>query len=321
VCNDSESDSDPVIVTAAQPNPLKTPLSTFFRMLLRSLGQVVLQPNAFTGACLLAAWLLSGPRLACAASIGAIAANLNAKLAGCPDADTRAGLHGFNGALAGLVAFILIADPVLASVVSIVVASCTAWLLRPWSRWLRMRGLCYFSSPYLILTWLWLPFLASHTPATNSLPIHPLDTLRFGTGVLASLAQAGFASGPLAGVLVLIGIAGASRKQAQYGLIGAALGCAAHLLLRANPGLLDTGLLGFNGALTALALAGLGAGFVPVLGGIAISVLLQTAAVHFGWPALTAPFVLAAWSIQWLQRRITHEPIAQASGAQRATTN
>jgi urea transporter len=317
VCNDPEPDSDPANVTDAQSSPL----STLFRTLLRSLGQVVLQPNAFTGICLLAAWLLSGPRLACAALIGAIAANLNAMLAGCPEADTRAGLHGFNGALAGLVAFILIADPLLASVVSIVAASCTAWLLQPWSRWLRMRGLGYFSSPYLIVTWLWLPLIASRAPAASSMPVHSLDALRFGHGVLASLAQAGFTSGAPAGLLVLIGIAAASRKQALYGLIGAGVGSAAHLLLGASPGSLDAGLLGFNGTLTALALTGIGVGFVPVLAGIAISVLLQAAAVHFGWPSLTAPFVLAAWSIQWLQRRITHEPATQASDAQRATTN
>ncbi|WP_233835206.1 urea transporter [Paraburkholderia sp. ZP32-5] len=312
-------------MTAPQPNAPNTALSTalraWLRTLLRSLGQVVLQPNAFTGVCLLAAWLLSGPRLACAALIGAIAANLNATLAGCPEADTRVGMHGFNGALAGLVAFILIADPLLAAIVSIAAASCTAWLLRPLSRWLRMRGLCCFSSPYLIITWLWLPFLAGHMRAASALPVHSLDALRFGNGVLTSLAQSAFAPGPLAGVLVLIGIAGASRKQALYGLIGAALGCAMHLLLHASPGLLDSGMLGFNGALTALALAGLGIGFAPVLGGVAISVLLQMAAAHFGWPALTAPFVLAAWSIQWLQRRNTHEPVAQASGAESASTN
>jgi urea transporter len=41
-----------------------------------------------------------------------------------------------------------------------------------------------------------------------------------------------------------------------------------------------------------------------MLAGIAMSVLLQAAAMHFGWPALTAPFVLATWSIQSLWRRL-----------------
>ncbi|MFT4067206.1 urea transporter [Paraburkholderia sp.] len=319
MCDDPESNSAAAAVTDAQPNPLSTLLRTLIRTLLRSLGQVVLQPNAFTGACLLAAWLLSGPRLACAALIGAIAANVNAALAGCPEAEAHAGLHGFNGALAGLVAFIFIADPLTASAVSIAAASGTAWLLRPWSRWLRRRGLSAFSSPFLIVTWLWLPLVASRSPTLGSMPFHPPDAVRFGSGVLAGLAQAGFASGVPAGLLVLLGIAAASRKQALYGLVGAGLASAAHLLLGATAGSLDAGQLGFNGALTALALAGVG--FAPALGGIAISVLLQAVAVHFGWPAMTAPFVLAAWSIQWWQRRIAREPARQASNAQRVTTN
>ena len=84
--------------------------SAALRTLLRSLGQIVLQPNAFTGACLLAAWLVCDPRLACAALMGAIAANVSAVLAGYQEDDTRAGLHGFNGALAGL-AFVAVTDP------------------------------------------------------------------------------------------------------------------------------------------------------------------------------------------------------------------
>src|SRR5258708_17240079 len=56
--------------------------SAALRTLLRSFGQIVLQPNAFTGACLLGAWLLYDPRLACAALIGAISANVSALLAG-----------------------------------------------------------------------------------------------------------------------------------------------------------------------------------------------------------------------------------------------
>ena len=126
--------------------------SAALRTLLRSLGQIVLQPNAFTGACLLGAWLLYDPRLACAALIGAIAANVSAVLAGYREDDTRAGLHGFNGALAGLAAFSFISDNATAAAVAILAATGTAWLLEPWSRWLRARGLGYFSSPCLIVT-------------------------------------------------------------------------------------------------------------------------------------------------------------------------
>lgn len=118
--------------------------SAALRTLLRSLGQIVLQSNAFTGACLLAAWLLCDPRLACAALMGAVAANVGAVLAGYREDDTRAGVHGFNGALAGLAAFSFVADNATAAAVAILTATGTAWLLEPWSRWLRAWGRRFF---------------------------------------------------------------------------------------------------------------------------------------------------------------------------------
>ena len=281
--------------------------STALLTLLRSLGQIVLQPNAFTGACLLLAWCLAEPRLACAALIGAVAANVSAILAGYRDEETRAGLHGFNGALAGLAACHFIADPMTAPAVAILAATGTAWVLKPCSRWLRARGLGLFSSPCLLVTWLWLPMVTVTNSPLVAPSNHAMNTARWSDGLLAGLAQTGFASGALPGLLVLIGIAAASRKHALWALIGAGLASAAHLLLHARTSSFDTGLLGFNGALTALALADGGA--VSTLGGIAISVALQATATYFGCPAMTAPFVLATWSMQWLRQRVTQDVI------------
>ena len=99
---------------------------TALRTLLRSFGQIVLQTNAITGGCLLVAWLVYDPRLACAASMGAVAANVSAMLAGYREDDTQVGLHGFNGALAGLAAFSFIADNATAAAVAILAATATA---------------------------------------------------------------------------------------------------------------------------------------------------------------------------------------------------
>lgn len=277
--------------------------SAALRTLLRSLGQIVLQPNAFTGACLLAAWLLCDPRLACAALMGAIAANVSAVLAGYQEDDTRAGLHGFNGALAGLAAFSFIADNATAAAVAILAATGTAWLLEPWSRWLRTRGLGYFSSPCLIVTWLWLPLVTRVVQPASLMNEPTLGTAQLSNGLLSGFAQTGFASGALPGLLVLIGIAVASRRHALWALIGAGLASALHLLLGASTSSFDAGLLGFNGALTAIALAD--CGIAATLGGVALSVVLQTAAAYYALPAMTAPFVLATWSMQWLTSRFT----------------
>jgi urea transporter len=279
--------------------------SAALRTLLRSLGQIVLQPNAFTGTCLLAAWLLCDPRLACAALMGAVAANVSAVLAGYRDDDTRDGLHGFNGALAGLAAFSFIADNATATAVAIMAATGTAWLLEPWSRRLRAGGLGVFSSPCLIVTWLWLPLVTSGTRAASLPALHTLSAAQSGGGLLAGFAQTGFASGALPGLLVLIGIAAASRRHALWAAIGAGLASAAHLLLGAGASSFDAGLLGFNGALTAIALVD--CGIAASLGGVAVSVVLQVFATYHAWPAMTAPFVLATWGMQWLTGRFKRD--------------
>lgn len=282
--------------------------SDALRTLLRSLGQIVLQANAFTGACLLAAWLLANPRLACAALMGAVAANVSALLAGYRDDDTRAGLHGFNGALAGLAAFSFIADAPTAVAVAILGATATAWLAGPWSNWLRARGLSGLSSPCLIVTWLWLPMVTSGAQPTGVAPLLASGAAQWSSGVFAAFAQTVFASGALPGCLVLIGIAAASRRHALGALVGAALASAANLLLGATSNSFDAGLSGFNGALTALALVD--SGLAWMLGGVAVSVALQAAATRFGWPAMTAPFVLATWCMQWLRQRVIRGALA-----------
>lgn len=140
-----------------------------------------------------------------------------------------------------------------------------------------------------------------------------------GHGLLASLAQTAFASGAVSGLIVLAGIAAASRRHAWWALTGAALASGAQLLLGASAHSFDAGMLGFNGALAALALAD--GGVVATLAGIAATVLLQTLASHLALPAMTAPFVLAVWTVKWIgrQRMATLPPdcIAPLSGQKR----
>ena len=279
------------------------PQAAALRTLLRSIGQIVLQPNACTGAGLLAALLICEPRLACAAAMGAVTANVVAILIGRDDAATRAGLHGFNGALAALAAFSFIADPATATATAILAATVAAALGEPWSRWPYTRGLGCYSSPCLIVTWSWLPFhrivampRATHA-AMNFTMLAPADAVR---GVFGGLAQIVFASGALPGLLVFAGIAAASRRAALVALGGATLASVVQLLCGASLSSFDAGLPGCNGALTALALVD--SGVATMLGGLAIAVLLQQLAIRWGWPAMTAPFVLATWSMQWLRR-------------------
>ncbi|WJF91557.1 urea transporter [Paraburkholderia bonniea] len=269
------------------------------RTLLRSLGQVVLQPNAITGSGVLAAWVLYSPRLACAALLGAAIANADAMLAKQASRDTLQGLHGFNGALAALAVFTFIHDNALAISLALLASLGTAWLLGPWSRWLRRYGLCFYSSPCLLVTALWLPFITISNPASPPLHAPSTSLLSHAANWLSGLAQSGFATGAWPGLLMLAGIAIASRRHAIWALLGSGLASSAHLLLGATDASFNMGLLGFNGALTGLALAD--AGILAALGGISLSVVLQHFANSYGLLALTTPFVLATWSMQRLK--------------------
>jgi urea transporter len=103
----------------------------------------------------------------------------------------------FNGALAGLAAYTFVADEATAAALAILAGISTAWLLQPWSRWLRARGLGVYSSPCLIVTWLWLPLVKAGSAAS---PVaHVAILAPFPCGVLAGLAQTGFACGAVSG--------------------------------------------------------------------------------------------------------------------------
>jgi urea transporter len=281
-----------------QAAPHEAPLDPL-RTLLRSFGQIVLQANALTGACVLAAWLVCDVRLACAALTGAIAANIAALLRGYDLREIRDGLHGFNGALAALAAASFITDTATAMAVAILASTAAAWLLGPWARLLRSRGLGFYSSPCLLATWVWFPAMyhasTVHVIASVS-PSWPMTV----HGVLTGIAQTSFASSALAGGLILGGIAVSSLRSALFGLMGALLATAAHVLIGVDTASLDAGLAGFNGALVALALAD--CGVLAAAGGVFAAVLLQQAALVYGIPALTAPFVIATWTIRSMMR-------------------
>lgn len=158
------------------------------------------------------------------------------------------------------------------------------------------------------MTWFWLPLFHSSAQQASLATAHTLSGAQLTSGLFAGFAQIGFASGALPGLLVLLGIAAASWRHALWALAGAALASAAHLLLGASASSFDAGLLGFNGALTAIALAD--CCVAATLGGVVLSVALQMAAAFHGLPAMTAPFVLATWSVQWLSRRFTRNVAA-----------
>ncbi|WP_027780920.1 MULTISPECIES: urea transporter [Burkholderia] len=272
------------------------------RILLRGIGQIVLQANAFTGALLLAALALTDLRLACAALVGSAAASMTAVLTGAEHRDVEQGLHGFNGALAALIAVVFAPDPHVAlrltPLAAIGAALVQRTMRRPLARWRQ----CPYSSPCLAVTALWLPFVAlQHADGATA---GPLLTLASATDALLSgVAQTTFAHGAWAGALVVAGLAVASRRAAAFALGGALVSTVLLIALGASGAAFADGLLGFNGALAALAL--MSRGPRAALAAAALAALIQWLAMRAGIPALTAPFALASWVTVAVARRLT----------------
>ncbi|WGY71677.1 urea transporter [Burkholderia cepacia] len=272
------------------------------RILLRGIGQIVLQANALTGALLLAALALTDLRLASAALVGSAAASMTAVLTGAERRDVEQGLHGFNGALAALIA-VLFAPHQLAAIALVPLVSIGAALVQramrgPLARWRQ----CPYSSPCLAVTALWLPFVALQH--ASGAAVAPALTLASATDALLSgVAQTTFAQGAWAGVLIAAGIAVASRRAAAFALGGAIVSTVLLVALGANGALFADGLLGFNGALAALAL--MPRGPRAALAAAALAALIQWLAMRANIPVFTAPFALASWVTVYVARRFT----------------
>ncbi|MDN7427453.1 urea transporter [Burkholderia sp. AU16741] len=272
------------------------------RMLLRGIGQIVLQANALTGALLLAALALNDLRLACAALVGSAAASMTAVLTGAERRDVEQGLHGFNGALAALIAVSFAPSPLVAVALVPLVAIGAALVQRAMRTSLARWRQCPYSSPCLAVTALWLPFVAvQHADGATAAPV---PTLAGATDALLSgIAQTTFAQGAWAGALVVAGLALASRRAAAFALGGAIVSTVLLVALGASDASFADGLLGFNGALAALALMARGprAAFAAA----ALAALIQWLAMRAGFPVFTAPFALATWVTITVARRLT----------------
>ncbi|MBR8245526.1 urea transporter [Burkholderia cenocepacia] len=284
------------------PTARPVPPSIDLRILLRGIGQIVLQAHALTGALLLAALALTDLRLACAALVGSAAASMTAVLTGADRRDVEQGLHGFNGALAALIAVLFAPHPLAAVALAPLVAIGAALVQRamrvPLARWRQ----CPYSGPCLAVTALWLPFVAlQHVDAAAAGPVLTLASAA--DALLSGLAQTTFAQGAWAGALIVAGLAVASRRAAAFALGGAVVSTVLLAALGASGALFADGLLGFNGALAALAL--MPRGPRAALAAAALAALIQWLAMRAGILAFTAPFALASWVTVAVARRFT----------------
>lgn len=285
-------------------------------VVLRGMGQVMLQDNAYTGALFVIGIAWNWWLFALAAVVGCAISSATAALLGMDRAKVRAGLYGFNGALVGIALLYFLAPDaltwlalVLAAAASTIVMAALATLLARWR-------LPAFTAPFVFVAWCF--FLATarfgRLHATALLPAAglPRGTAVEGIvsvatvlqGLFNGIAEVFFQANVVTGVLFALGLALASRRIALAALAGSLAGLLVAWGMGAAEPAIRAGAFGFNGVLVAIALAGvLGVGNArrAAYGLLALLVTpfvyaaLSAALQPLGIPALTFPFVLVTW--------------------------
>lgn len=287
----------------------------------------MLQNNALAGWLMLIGIALHSWQMAVWAICGLAVSTLAACAKGYPETDVRNGLFGFNGALVGLAAGLFL-QPGAATVCLMIAASVlSTWLTRLFSL---QRVLSGYTAPFILAVWLMLGlchalFPDSLQPTSEAVQSSP--TLQVLQSISFSIGQVMFQGNLLTGLFFLLAIAIHSRMSALYTLWGALLSIALAWICGMETAAINEGLMGYNGVLCAIAFAPSIPGvktstcftshfFLPHSGicasilpsflkasiAIALSVALQYAGQQMGLITLTAPFVLAVWTVKLFEK-------------------
>lgn len=281
----------------------KTFLYRSLLVLGRGTGQVMFQNNALSGLLMLAGIFLNSWQMGVLAVSGNVISTLTARLSGYEREDIRNGLYGFNGTLVGVAAGVFM-QPSLASWALMAIASCVStWIARLFSL---QRSLPGFTAPFILSVWLLLWGCSWLQPglllvSDGAVPLScDMDGLQaFGQGI----GQVMFQDSLLSGLLFLAGILVHSRIAAAYTLLGVLLPIPLAVVLGADAGTLNAGLMGYNGVLCAIALGGTTwRSCVWASCAVLLSVVLQMVGMEWGVTTLTAPFVLSVWLVMGAKR-------------------
>lgn len=268
----------------------------FWRQVLRGFSQCAFQANELTALFFIAGATLYNWRMGAAYVVSVVLATIVARLlGGIPDL-LGLGLYGFNSGLMGLALAnffqpgqaLWIWAPVLAAVVAAVTVAMARWVRFP-----------FLAAPFIGVFWLMWPFAESMGLVKIDFGAFPDAPVAFGKAVVAALGATLFASGPVVGLVFLAGVLVSNWRHAVIALIGAALAASLAAFVGTKGTAINSGFIGFNAVLGAMATYALVAADLRLAAGAA---LFSTWIFGFVFrnlpaPALASGFVLTVWAI------------------------
>jgi urea transporter len=292
-------------IASAGPGTAWTRAVDAVRPLLRGVAEIFLQSHAGAGACLLAAIAWQSSTLAAGCLLGAATGTLWGALR-ADRTETVMGLHGYNGALVGIGVLVALPPSPLAWGLVIALAGLSTALAQAWRR--RLPGSPY-TAPFILMIWLLLAVMpvAGWAPVAATLPAEPAQGLAaVAVGLLRGVGQVMFLDDPGSGALCVLGLAWAAPGAALRALGASAAMLAAAWAAGFPMDALRMGLYGFNAVLVAEAIhQALPGRRIALWAGVGLSLLIMRGFQWADLPALTAPFVLAAWMVRCAHRALS----------------
>ena len=285
----------------------ETPL---WRQCLRGFSQCAFQCNEVTGLAFILAVAVHSWRMAVFYVISVILGTLVARLLGGDPTLLGLGLFGFNSGLMGLAlgnffvsdTALWIAVLILACIVGAVTVAMARWLPIP-----------FLAAPFIVTFWvLW--------PVKSSVGLHAINLgafgdshVRFILATFSALGSALFAASAISGLLFLLGILIANWRHAVIAAIGALVAALLAAHVGAAGDMINSGFIGFNAVLAAVATYELVAADLRLVLLAAMTSTWIFSFINRTWPspALASGFVLTVWGIMllgWLNSRFRPDP-------------
>lgn len=272
--------------------------ASFVRIVLRGIGQVMFQDHAGTGLLFLAGIFIASPLMGIGAVIGAVIGPVTATLAGFDHDEIQAGIYGFNSVLLGTASLFYLQPRILTwilVVIGSIAASFVTYLMR------RYLSLPTYTAPFVVTTWILI--IVAHSFAGTGIDViaGPVsdEPVRFIARVLRGTAEVMFGANVVSGLLFIVGIALSNRRHATLAFLGSMLGTILSIYHQNPIPAIDLGIYGYNASLAAIAVYLWRKSLLVSLLAAAISVPITEyfPSALLGIPALTAPFVLASWTV------------------------
>jgi len=293
----------------------------FGRQALRGLSQCAFQANEAAGAFFIVGVAVFNLRMAVFFVVSVLVGTIVARLLKGSDELLNLGLYGFNSALMGLALGNFFQPSPMLWLWMVVLAAVTAAVTLAMAKWIRIP---FLAAPFILTLWAMWPFAESMGLTKVDFGAFPAGQLVWESALPSALGSALFAPSVITGLLFLAGLLISNWRHAVVALLGAFIAVAIAAQAGAPGAAINSGFVGFNGVLAALAAYILVA---PDLRLVVLGSVLGTWLASYVYrgapvPVLASGFVLAIWLmllLGWLNPRFAQRRAKGEGGSAVAT--